>query len=69
MVMVPERAPPVFAATLYATAPVPVPRAPDVTVIHESLLDAVQAHAGPALTATEPVPPVAAADALAEPIE
>jgi hypothetical protein len=69
MVMVPERAAPVFAATLYATVPLPVLLVPDVIVIHEALLDAVQAHVDPALTATEPVPPAADAGAVGEAIE
>lgn len=42
---------------------------PEVMVIHPALLDAVQAHVDPALTATEPVPPDAAADALVGLIE
>jgi hypothetical protein len=62
MVMVPERAAPVFAATLYATVPVPVPLVPDVSVIQEALLVAVQAHELEALTRPDP----AAADDGAE---
>jgi len=69
MVMVPERAAPVFAGTLYATVPLPVPLVPDVIVIHESMLDAIQVHVDPALTVTEPVPPAADADALVASIE
>jgi hypothetical protein len=38
-------------------------------VIHAALLDAVQAHVDPAVTATEPVPPAAGAAALAGSIE
>jgi len=40
-VRVPVLAAPVFAATVNATLPLPVPLAPDVTVIHEALLVAV----------------------------
>jgi hypothetical protein len=47
----------------------PLPDAPEVTVIHAALLDEVQAHADPAVTATEPVPPAAGADALVGSIE
>ena len=60
MVMVPERAPPALAATLYVTGPFPLPLAPEVTVTHPALLLAVQAHPVPADTATVPVPPDAA---------
>ena len=34
----------VFRATVTSTTPVPVPLAPDTTVIHGALLTAVQAH-------------------------
>jgi hypothetical protein len=40
-VRVPVLAAPVFAATLNATLPLPVPLAPEVMVIHEALLVAV----------------------------
>ena len=40
--------------------PLPLPFAPDVTVIHESLLFAVHAQPEPAVTETLPVPPDAA---------
>jgi hypothetical protein len=38
-------------------------------VIHGSLLEAVQSHADPAVTATEPIPPAAGAGALAGAVE
>jgi len=47
---------------LKATLPLPLPDAPDVTVIHDALLVAVQAHAVLAVTDDEPLPP-------AEPID
>jgi len=49
---------PVFAATLYATFPLPVPAAPTPTVTHESLLMAVQLHPALAVTATLPLAPI-----------
>jgi hypothetical protein len=39
------------------TAPLPLPLAPLVTVIHDELLTAVQPHPGPAVMATVPLPP------------
>jgi hypothetical protein len=57
IVSVPDREPPTFGRTRYATRPSPVPDAPDVTVIHEALLVAVHAHVFVVLTSTEPVPP------------
>jgi hypothetical protein len=57
----PDRAAPVFAATLKPTAPFPVPVAPDITVIHGSLLLAVHAHAAVVVTLTVPVLAVAGA--------
>ena len=62
-VMVPVRALPGFAVTLNATAPLPVPLAPAVTVIQFALLFAVQAQPVPADTAMVPVPPGAAIEA------
>jgi hypothetical protein len=47
----------------------PVPLVPDVIVIHVALLDAIQVHVDPAVTATEPAPPAAGADALSRSIE
>ena len=69
MVTVPERAPPVLAATLNATEPFPLPLAPEVTVTHAALLLAVQAQPLPADTATVPVPPDAAIEELVGLIE
>jgi hypothetical protein len=63
MVSVPLRAAPVFAATLNATDPSPLPLVPDVMVIHASLLVAVQAQPPVVETATGlPAPAVAATD-------
>ena len=56
-VRVPVRTPPGLAATLNRTVPLPVPLAPDVTVIHAALLAAVQAQPVPVDTATLPIPP------------
>jgi len=55
IVAVPVRAAPVFATTLKPTGPFPVPLAPDVMAIHESLLVAVHAQPAPAVTVTVPV--------------
>lgn len=55
IVIVPLRADPLLAATLNPTAPLPVPDAPDVTVIHCTPLVAVQVHPAPAVTVTVPV--------------
>jgi hypothetical protein len=50
----------VFAATEYATVPLPVPFVPAVTVIHGVLLAAVHAHEPAfAVTDTVPAPPAA----------
>lgn len=61
MVSVPLRAAPVFAATVNATLPAPVPDAPLVTDSQGAFDPAVHAH-DPAdgVTATDPVPPVSA---------
>ena len=57
----PDRAAPVFAATLNPTEPFPLPEAPDVTVSHVgAVLTAVHEHPEPAVTATVPVLAVAA---------
>ena len=70
MVMVPLRAPPVFAAALKPTLPLPLPDAPEVTVIQSGALDvAVHAHAASVVTATDPVPPAGSTDADAGAIE
>ena len=60
--MVPLRAPPVFAATVKPTEPLPVPLAPEVTVIHDALLAAVHAHSGTVATATALEPPALATE-------
>jgi hypothetical protein len=44
----------VFAATLYATLPLPLPVAPLVIVIHDALLVALHEHPVPAVTLTVP---------------
>ena len=51
------RAPPVLAATLNVTVPLPVPLAPEVIVIHPFVVELDQAQLPPALTVTDPVPP------------
>lgn len=57
-VIVPVRAAPVFAATLNATVPLPVPDAPLEIVIHPAFDAAVHAHvAAEAVTAKDPDPP------------
>lgn len=64
--MVPLRAAPVFAVTLNATVPLPVPLAPFVIEIHAESLAAVHAQVlADAETATVPVPPLAPTDWLA----
>jgi hypothetical protein len=52
--------PAVFAATLSDTVPLPVPLAPDDTVIHDALLEAVRAQPVVPVTVTLTVPPAAA---------
>lgn len=59
--IVPARGVPVFASTLKLTAPLPLPEAPDVTVIHGTPLTAVHAHAAVVVTVTVPVLTVAGA--------
>jgi hypothetical protein len=54
IVTVPVRAAPVFAVRLRATDPLPVPVAPEVTVIHAALLVAVHEHPSPVITLTVP---------------
>ena len=51
------RAAPLFAATLYATEPLPLPEEPLVMVMNETLLPAVQAQPAGAVTLTLPAPP------------
>ena len=48
----------VFAVTVYATFPLPVPLVPTLTVIQASLLFAVQLHPAPAVTTTDPLAPI-----------
>jgi hypothetical protein len=65
IVNVPVRAFPLFAATVNWTVPLPLPLAPDVTVIQDSPVVAVQAHPAAVVTATgDPAPPAAAIDWL-----
>jgi hypothetical protein len=54
----------VLAGALNATAPGPVPLAPDVTVSHDALLLAVHAQPLVAVMVTEPVPPADGSDWL-----
>jgi hypothetical protein len=58
-----------FAATVNATAPLPEPDAPLVTVIHDALEAAVHAQPPAVVTATDPLPPVASNDWLVGAIE
>jgi hypothetical protein len=59
--MVPVRWPPVFAATAKPTLPLPLPEEPEVIVIHEALLCAVQGQPKEfVFTASVPVLPPAA---------
>jgi hypothetical protein len=46
-----------LAATAYATVPLPVPLLPDVIVIHETLLVAVQLQPVVVMTLALPLPP------------
>ena len=48
-----------FASDEKLTVPLPVPAAPAVTVIHDTLLTAVHAHPVAAVTVVDPEPPVA----------
>jgi hypothetical protein len=60
IVAVPVRcAPELFEATATETVPLPLPAAPDATVSHAALLEAVQAHELPVVTLTRVVPPEA----------
>ena len=69
MLRVPERAPPLLAATLKVMGPFPLLLLPEVTLTQPALLLAVQAQPGPTDTATVPVPPDAAIAALVGLIE
>jgi hypothetical protein len=62
IVSVPDRPAPVVAATVKFTLPSPVPLAPDVTVIHGTLLFDVHAQPALAVTDTVPLPPDAGTD-------
>ena len=62
MVMVPDRAPPVFAAALNPIDPLPLPEAADVIVNHAAFDVAVHAHPFAAVIVTVPVPPLAGID-------
>jgi hypothetical protein len=65
IVSVPVRAPPPLVPTVKPTVPFPVPLPPDVIVIHDALLVAVQPHAVPVVTLTVgPAPPLPLIDAL-----
>ncbi len=64
MVIVPALAAPVLADTEYFTVPFPAPLEPDVTVIQELLLTAVQPHPDAVETFTVPVPPALVKDPL-----
>jgi hypothetical protein len=69
-VNVPLRAPPVFAATLIATVPLPVPLAPEVIDNQEAFVVAVHVHPAAAVTAIGPaVPPPAPIDTVVGLIE
>ena len=69
MVAVPERGPPVLRATLRTTTPPPEPDLPELTVIHGTLLTAVQGQPLEALTDTLMFPPVLLRDADVGPME
>ena len=57
--IVPLRAAPVLAATVNVTVPFPLPVAPEVTVIHGTVLLADQAHPDDDMTLMDPGPPAA----------
>jgi hypothetical protein len=59
----------VDAATTNATLPFPLPVDPDVTVIHETLLRAVQLQPADVVTADDPVPPLPTTEAVVGLIE
>ena len=67
--IVPVLARPVLAETLYATVPLLVPLAPEVTVIQALLLTAVHGQPVSAVTVTLPLPPLAEGEALVGAIE
>jgi hypothetical protein len=55
---------PEFAATVYATVPLPVPLAPEVIVTQETPVEADHEHPLCVVTVTLPGPPEALAEAL-----
>jgi hypothetical protein len=65
IVIVPDRAGPLFAATENATLPLPEPPGADVTLIHGAFDTAVHVQPSPAVTVTVPLPPASATDWLA----
>ena len=64
-VIVPVLSGPVFAATVKVTVPFPLP-VPELIVIHDSLVVAVQAHPVVVVTVKLPFPPAAAKFPLTE---
>jgi hypothetical protein len=54
----------VFACTLKPAVPLPVPLAPDVTVMNDALLAAVHVHPLVVVIVEDPVPPPAAAECV-----
>ena len=56
--IVPVRAVPLFAATVNASEPLPLPFAPDVIEIHDPVAVALQEQSLSVETAIEPLPPV-----------
>jgi hypothetical protein len=64
IVSVPDRDGPVVDATVKLTVPSPLPLAPEVTVIQDALLFAVQAQPAPVVTLVDPFPPPAGTDWL-----
>ena len=65
----PLRAAPLFAATVNATEPLPLPLVPLAIVIHDTFEDAVHAHPLLLVTVTVPLPPVASTDWVVGEIE
>ena len=57
--MAADRLAPAFAPTVNETVPLPLPLAPDVTVIQDAVGTAVHAHPFGAVTVNDPVPPAA----------
>ncbi len=62
METVPDRAAPLFAATENATAPLPLPDAPEDTVMKPAFEVAVQEQPAPPSTFTAPSPPLGLKD-------